>query len=159
MKRQRLNTYGSSKRGVFLNNDVRLSDAYRALSATQRLILIDMIYRYNAKSGGDTANIRDIGFTYCYNDCSEIVDALTFRRARQELVAKGFFTLAHDLKGLKPGGLNVYRPSTDWKRYKLTETETARIAKATRRRKDTLARDKQRRRDHAQKKRAKNEAI
>ena len=158
MKRQRLNTYGRARHGVFINGELRTSTAYQCLTASQRLILIDMLAKYNQKSMGDTVIIKDTGFTFTFHDCAEPVDILTFRKARAAIVENGFFELGENVKRIMPGAMNVYLPSTKWMHYEPTPSEVDTLAKAAKRKRDTLTRNTQRKNDFIQRKRGRGDA-
>jgi hypothetical protein len=66
-KRSGKGTFGLAP-GVFISNQLRTSAAYMLLTPIERLVLIDMIGRYNRKSRGDKENrrFRDLREnTYC----------------------------------------------------------------------------------------------
>ncbi len=127
MKRQRLNTFGRARFGVFINGELRTSDAYKALTAAARLVLIDWICRYNQKSRGDSENIA---MTYAFSDCAENLNYATFKRARTAILEKGFFECPPKLQTIKPGARRVFVASTKWTSYQPTPAEAKAIASA-----------------------------
>ena len=140
MKRVRLNTYGSAAHGVFINGELRESVAYRTLTPAARLVLIDWLGRYMQKSKGDTESLCKAGITYSFSDCKENVSHKTFKTARAEIVAKGFFEYSPKLQTLIPGSRRLFTPSTAWRRYVPSPSEQKALETAARGRKEALER-------------------
>ena len=140
MSKQRFKTYGRAHHCVLINNELRESDAYKTLTPSARLVLIDWIGRYNAKSKLDTINIKGTGFTYAYADCTEAVNESTYKAARKAIVAKGFFECPPSMQTLKPGSRHIFIPSTKWRSYKPTVVEAKVIATGNKSRKKALQR-------------------
>jgi len=140
MTRQRLHTYGRANHCVLINNELREADAYKALTPSARLVLIDWVARYNSKSKCDTISIKGAGFSYAFSDCLESVNESTFKAARQAILAKGFFECPEGMQTLKPGSRRIYTPSTKWRTYAPTPAEAKAIATANTSKKKALQR-------------------
>jgi len=146
---KRMNTFGAG-RGCYITNAVRESDAYQCLSPSAKLVLLDFIRVYYHKSRGDSISIRGDGFQFTYLDCIEGMDHKTFVNGRRQVCEHGFFTKDASLKALIPGAADIYIPSSDWMRYKPTDSESARLDTQRRRRRNTLERSHQRKRKFIQ---------
>lgn len=152
---KRLGTFGGSS-GVFVTTELRESAAYKSLTATERLVLFDMLQVYGRVSRADTESIRDTGFCFPLSACIEEVDSKTFVTARRRICEKGFFARAPKLESARPGSPHVYLPDTRWREYQPVGDEQRRVQKKARRRKQTLERNASRKRAFVQ---AKTDAV
>lgn len=138
-------TFGHG-RGVYLTDEIRQSAAYRVLSPTEKLVLMDFIRKYYRASSGDKTDIRGAGFAYTFQDTLETVDAKTFYRARGRICAVGFFIRDDSLKRLQAGAVDVFIPSEGWRTF-TPDTEAARRMESQAARKvDYIERGKERKR-------------
>jgi hypothetical protein len=150
-KRQKgLGTFGSSKGGVFLKDDLRKSLAYRSLSLAEQWVLADFISKYNRKSSGDRTDLRGIGFTFTMRDILVDVTPKTFYKARSRICEVGFFKRDDSLKAVRVHAPDIFIPSRDWVSFVPDKEAQKRIDKNTVRTRDYLRRNKERRRKYIQ---------
>lgn len=156
-KREQMGTYG---RGgfVMVSDELRQSTAYRALTPTQRLVLIDMLRLYMRLSDFDKETLPD-GFSYAFTNCHELLDERTFYDGRKRLVDVGFLERRDDLKRLTPGAPDVFSPSRRWTKYQPSDAEMARLAALEQRKQTSITRGQARKRrfmeQHPQRRKAK----
>ena len=143
-KRQPLGFFGSVGSFTQLYNELKESQAYRVLTPTERLILIDMIRVYGKASAGDYETLSE-GIEYTWSVCLEIVAEATFHRARKRICDIGFFESPLDIQSLRPGAPTRFMPSRKWAKCVATQSDANRLAKHNKAKKKRI-REKQRRR-------------
>lgn len=142
-------TFGSG-RGAYLTDEMRQSAAYRILSPTEKLVLMDFIRKHYRISSGDKTDIRSAGFAFTIADTLEAVDSKTFYRARTRICAAGFFTRDDSLKQIKPGAVDVFIPSGDWRTFSPDTGTAARMESKAARKAEYIERGKMRKRQFIQ---------
>ena len=142
-------TFGCG-RGVYLTDEMRQSAAYRILSPTEKLVLMDFIRKYYRASSGDKTDIRSAGFAFTYQDTLELIDSKTFYRARARICAAGFFKRDDSLKQLKAGAVDVFIPSDGWRTFTPDKEAARRIESQQARKAAYIKRGKERTRDYIQ---------
>lgn len=143
-KRERLGYYGEGAGWTPIHDELKACDAYRILSATERLVLLAWIRVYHKASGADMTELED-GFEYVWAVCDEDVSEGAFYRARKRICLLGFFEQPPDIQSLRPGAPARFTPSREWLRYRATGEEAKAIARHNKTKKDRLRRAQRRR--------------
>jgi len=145
---QRLRFYGRSSTFTGLADDLVDSDAYRALTPTQRDVLNDMLRFYRDASRYDTVDLRDVGFTYPFSLCRVMVSSRAlYQEILPALVAHGFFECPPLLREPKIASAKRNMPSRRWETYRPSAKEGEKLEKYRRKKAQQLARDKRRKVD------------
>lgn len=129
-------TFGS---GGFLRLywNVLDSVAYRVLTPSQRLVLIDMLREYFGASSFDTDRIPD-GFTYTYGQCTVDITDKTFYSAIRRIRKVGFFDRPIEIQEHRPAAPNRYVPSAAWEKYRPSDIERQKLNEFTVRKKKAI---------------------
>jgi hypothetical protein len=110
LKFQFLDFESATPKGKFIRlaNDMLLSPAWKSLTPYAQTIYL----RMKAKFTGN--NTDDISMTY--EEIGDVMDARTFRKYRDELIAKGFIRyIEHNKYTIR---CNIYGFSAEWKTWK-----------------------------------------
>ena len=127
-------------------SELKESDAYRVLTPTERLVLLDMLRLYNKASAGDK-EYPDGGFNYVWQVCLENVSENYFYSARTRLCDLGFFDHPPEIQEMRPAAPTRFLPSREWSKYEATASEAKTLAKRNSEKKDRIRKKKRRRTD------------
>ena len=133
--------------GVYVADEMKTVDAWHMLSATERLVLLEMHRAFMRASRFDTEDISGEGFDFPQSYCRELVDDKTFQTARQKIVAVGWFDDPAELQSGKPGMPKRYAPSDRWRTYTPSPEEAAVLRRRRARLESRTKRDRRRRTD------------
>ncbi len=124
---------------------MRESEAWAALTALGRVILLEMLDMYFRVSGWEkrASQIARDGFYFAWSQCRESISQNAFIAARKEILRLGFFASPLERK---IGGAMRFMPSAAWREYRLTEEERTRIEAARTRKTSQIAKHKDRQR-------------
>jgi hypothetical protein len=102
--------------------------AYRTLNHTHKLVLLDMLGKFNRTAHTNQAGLFTDGMPYTYSVCDEDVSECAFKNALKAIVSHGFFRVK---PGYCPesGQPKHYIPSTAWTNYRPTQAELGRLKK------------------------------
>ena len=143
MKRRRFGTYGTGKTTPIFD-ELRRSEAYRILSQTQRLILLDMLRVYCRASCWDTERVPE-GFRFTYEQCEERISETGFYQVMRRLLKVGFLSAPPEIQEGRPAAPRRYLPCEDWRSYEPTADERRRLRGFENARKARLKKKKHRR--------------
>lgn len=135
-----------------LGKTLRDSNAYRTLSATEKLVLVDWMRVFDSASWNDKDDLRKKGFCYTYSLCELDIPDRTFRRSKKPILVRKFFECPPLLQSGRPGDPYWFLPSRDWREYEPTAAEQEKIKQWDKRKLRTLDRDHGRRREYREKK-------
>lgn len=136
-------THGS---GLFVRiyRELIESRAFRVLTASEGLVLIDMILVYFQASSLDTQSLPE-GFTYSYSQCRVKVSEKKFYRSVSRICEIGFFRRPIDIQEQRPAAPHWYVSSIDWINFEPTRIERLALEKKERLKKRRLAEKRRRR--------------
>jgi hypothetical protein len=145
-KTRPMDTFGG-RYNVPVSDELRLSLAYKILTHTQKLILIDMLRVYCSASWWDTQPVNAEAFCYTYKQCTETVSDKCFHGAVRRICRVGFFDAPLEIQEQAPAAPRRYRPSTDWRRHEPTRDEKRKIYRFEANKKSRITKKKRRRAD------------
>lgn len=127
-KRHQKRPYWTFGEGAFVMvcEELKKSVAYKVLTSTQRLILLDMIRVY-AKASGSGKHRIDGGFPYTFSICTENVCETSFQKGVREILKRGFFDAPATLQDDRPASAKRYVQSRKWEDYKPAKEELQKL--------------------------------
>lgn len=143
-KNRHLGFFGSEGWFTPIYQELKVTDAYRVLTPSERLILEDLIRVYLKTSNLGKEHLES-GFEYTWSVCLENVWEDTLGRAKRRLLEVGFIDAPPEIQSERPGAPTRYQPSSSWRKYKPSADEANKIASYNKRRKKRIA-EKNRRR-------------
>jgi hypothetical protein len=149
---ERLAYYWANKEPfVALSEGMRKSVAWKVLTATQRLILLEMLSVYYIVSLGNKAKIGDTGFAFTYSRCTVECSEITFRHSRERFLDIGWFKAPPMIQSTVPGSATLFAPCREWGQYEAIESEARGLKKRAKGKAARLTRDKKCKRDNLMK--------
>lgn len=121
------NIYMSEGRFLCLSRAMRETEAYRTLSPTSKLLLIDILDVINEIGyGKNYQNLIDKGFNFTISHTTLDINERTFYRSINDICKRGWITKT-SLKN--KFGSTVFKVSSNWKTYKdrMNEDETKKL--------------------------------
>jgi hypothetical protein len=110
-----------------LTREILTSEAWRALTALSRCVLVDMLHHFNALTYSDTKTLPD-GFTYTWADCRVDITKRAFYSARSAITECCWFQTPPELQR---EGVIRFIPG-NWRGYRAPEHATFRNTEAVR---------------------------
>lgn len=138
--------FGSSP-FTLVSDELRKSLAYKCLTPTARLVLIDMIGKYHLASQCDKEALGPLGFQYVFLRCSEPVSKNSFYEAVKQIVEHGFFACPPEIQPLSVARPARYLPSTAWRTWSNPDAEK-KLRQREQRKENGIKRDQKRRNDY-----------
>jgi hypothetical protein len=116
-----------------LYDELRESDAFKALKPAPALVLLDLLKVYYRESRFDKEPLQD-GIVYTWTHCKVDVSEDAFYRAIKRIVEIGFFERAPHLESGRPGSPRVFEPSKRWQSYRTPSDEKVKAGDSKKRR-------------------------
>lgn len=112
--------------------------AYRTLSPSSKLVLLDMLRVYNREWGKDSVAATNDGFNYTFSHCDEDVGKSTFDEAIAEIVERKFFRQRYIEYSGKP---KRFIPAEGWKSWTPDETTSRQLTRKVESKKSSIRRN------------------
>lgn len=144
-KKQRLHFFGQG-RNTPVYDELCESPAYRVLTPSERIVLVDFLRTYSRASSWDSEPVPD-GFNFSFAHCKEVVSEKWFYSAIKRILAVGFFDCPPEIQEGKPMAPRRFVPSRRWAKYKPSATEAKQLARFENGKRKRLDRHRKRRTD------------
>lgn len=149
-KRKKLPRRGTFGSGSFivLYEDMLSALAFRVLSPTEKLVLVDMLRIYRKASKGDTGVVLG-GFNYTWSHCKTDVSERAFYKSRRRIVELGFFKVLGEDQAGRLGESHRFSTSELWKKdERVTAEQRRKLMKSDEAKKAKLKRGRDRKTDY-----------
>lgn len=143
-KKYRLGYMGSANKNVPINFEMLESDAWKALTPLQCLVLIDWYQNYVRLSRWDYEPLAE-GMSYTWAHCKVDMSENAFQTAVKRILEIGFFVRAVQFEAGRPGSPRKFLPSKKWQEHRLDREQQAKQKASSDSKKGRLAEKRKRR--------------